>query len=154
MEGEEAEEYLDNEEIIDQQELSEDQQSLADVPYKHKPESLYTLFQRVWKTPDSSKIGNLNSVEIGKVIMNVRDCQHIAMLGNYLHHPRFAAYFKGYGEITLATSMSRKGWFVELFVSQKKFTARSAAIQSQQQAKKPWIFGKKEETNPTESQAA
>jgi hypothetical protein len=148
--------YLDNEDLMDQQELSEEQQevqdsqSIADIPYKNKPESLYTLFQKVWRSPDSSKLGNLNSGEMGRLTISVRDCQHLAMLSNYLHHARFAAYFKGYSEIILSTSMSRKGWFVELFVSQKKFTSRSSAVQPQVQ-KKSWIFGKKEE--PQESQA-
>jgi hypothetical protein len=152
----EEEAYLDNEDAMDQQEIAEDQQdgqSLADVPYKHKPDSLYTLFQKVWKTPDSSKIGNLNNVELGKATMNVRDCQHLAMLSSYLHHPKFAAYFKGYSEITLSTSMAKKGWFVELFVSQKKFTARSAAIQNASPQKKSWIFGKKENP-PAEAPSA
>lgn len=147
--------YLDGEDLGDQMELSEDQQemienqSIADVPYKRKQDSLYTLFNKVWRTPDSSKIGNLNNSELGKLNISVRDCQHIAMLSNFLHHPRFGSYFKGYGEVTLATSMAKKGWFVELFVSQKKFTARQSAVQSANPQKKSWLFGKKkEDENP------
>lgn len=142
------EEYLNNQaDIEEQQDLIEDSNeegSFADVPYKKKSDSLYTLFNKVWRTPDSSKVGNLNSVELGQVGISVRSAQYISLLGKLFHHDIFSAYWRTMGEITLATSASKKGWFVELFVSQKKFSARTAGVISSNQPpqKKKWIFGK------------
>jgi len=146
---------LDHEDLLDQHELSEEQQEMqeaqfADVPYKNKTDSLYTLFNKVWTTPDSSKVGNLNSVELGRMSISVRDALHIAMLGTYMHHSKFSKYFRGYSEIISATSMAKKGWFVELFVSQKKYTARSSAVQNQSPQKKSWIFGRSKDQTQTQ----
>lgn len=145
--------YLDNEDAAEQQELYEEQQeSVADIPYRRRGDSLYHLFRNVWKAPDSSKIGNLNMVELGKVNVSVRDCQFIALLATVTKHEKFAGFFKGYSEVISSTSMSKKGWFVELFVSQKKYTTRSSAVAAQTPEKKKWIFERKD--TPESSQAA
>ena len=147
--------YLDQEEYADQVENMEEQGEQSDsvewaeVPSKRKQDSLYTLFQKVWKTPDSSKVANLSFVELGRPIITVRDAKYLALLAGTFKHPRFAMFFQNTAEITLATSASKKGWFTELFVSQKKFTTRSTGgggggAYGQQQSSKnsKWsIFG-------------
>jgi len=147
--------YLDQEEYADQVENMEEQGEQSDsvewaeVPSKRKQDSLYTLFQKVWKTPDSSKVANLSLVELGRPIITVRDAKYLALLAGTFKHPRFAMFFQNTAEITLATSASKKGWFTELFVSQKKFTTRSTGgggggAYGQQQSSKnsKWsIFG-------------
>jgi len=146
--------YLDQEEYAEQVESMEDQGEQADsvewseVPQRRKQDSLYTLFQKVWKTPDSSKVANLSFNELGKPVITVRDAKYLALLAMTFKHPRFAAFFQNAAEITLATSASKKGWFTELFVSQKKFTTRSTGsgggTYGQQSSKNDkWtIFGK------------
>ena len=148
--------YLDQEESAEQVENMEEQGEQADsiewaeVPQRRKQDSLYTLFQKVWKTPDSSKVANLSFSELGKPVITVRDAKYLALLAITFKHPRFAAFFQNTAEITLATSASKRGWFTELFVSQKKFTTRSTgggggAYGQQQQSSKndKWsIFGK------------
>ena len=147
-----TEQYLDGEDISDQQERMEDQSDdaesaeWADIPQKRKQDSLYTLFNKVWRAPDSSKVANLGKEELGKQpLMTVRDAQYLYLLGHTLKHPRFARFFKSTGEITLSTSASKKGWFTELFVSQKKFTTRAAGTfgnQDTSNQKKKWnLFG-------------
>jgi len=147
--------YLDQEEYADQVENMEEQGEQSDsvewaeVPSKRKQDSLYTLFQKVWKTPNSSKVANLSFVELGRPIITVRDAKYLALLAGTFKHPRFAMFFQNTAEITLATSASKKGWFTELFVSQKKFTTRSTGgggggAYGQQQSSKnsKWsIFG-------------
>jgi len=147
--------YLDQEDYAEQVESMEDQGDQADsvewaeVPSRRKQDSLYTLFQKVWKTPDSSKVANLSFVELGRPVITVRDAKYLALLAMTFKHPRFAMFFQNTSEITLATSASKKGWFTELFVSQKKFTTRSSgggggAYGQQQQSSKgsKWsIFG-------------
>ena len=147
--------YLDQEEYTEQAEAMEYQGDQADsvewaeVPERRKQDSLYTLFQKVWKTPDSSKVANLSLVELGRPVITVRDAKYLALLAATFKHPRFAMFFQNTAEITLATSASKKGWFTELFVSQKKFTTRSTGggggAYGQQQSSKndKWsIFGK------------
>ena len=142
------EEYINDQGDLDEQqdlvEESSEDNAFSDVPYKKKQDSLYTLFNRVWRTPDSSKVANLNNVELGQVGVSVRSAQYISLLGRLFHHNIFARYWQTMGEITLATSASKKGWFVELFVSQKKFSARTAGVvnNNPQPQKKKWIFGK------------
>ena len=152
-----VEQYLENEDISDQQERMEDQgddaetAEWADIPQKRKQDSLYTLFNKVWKSPDSSKVANLHPTELGKQpLMTVRDAQYLALLGTTLKHPRFSRFFRATGEITLSTSASKKGWFTELFVSQKKFTTRAAGSfgNTDSNQKKKWsLFGGGEKTS-------
>jgi hypothetical protein len=156
---EQTEQYLEHEDISDQQERMEDQSDdaesaeWADIPQKRKQDSLYTLFNKVWRAPDSSKVANLNSQELGKQpLMTVRDAQYLALLGSTLKHPKFARFFKATGEVTLSTSASKKGWFTELFVSQKKFTTRAAGSFGSPDAsnqKKKWsLFGGGQTSEP------
>jgi len=132
--GPSEEEYLDEEDLAEQQDKMEDQQDesditeaswAADVPSGRRPEGLYQLFGKVLRAKDNSKLGNLDKYELGpQPFMNVRNAQFIALCGNTVHHPRFARFFYDLAEITLKTSASKKGWFPELFVSQKKSTTR------------------------------
>lgn len=99
----------------------------ANVPDLKKKDDLYSLFKRVWKAPDSSKVGNLSNQELGMLPMSVRDNQYLALLGTTFGHKDLANFFKARSEIILSTSSSKKGWFTELFVSQKKFTSKSSS---------------------------
>ena len=125
------EEYLDEEDMAESQDRMDDQHDdvesveWADVPQQKKSEGLYTLFQKVLKSKDNSKVANLDKYELGpQPFMNVRNAQFLALLGETVHHKQFADFFYSLGEITLKTSASKKGWFTELFVSQKKQTTR------------------------------
>ena len=147
-------EFLDQEDYHEQQDNMEDQaeqiesSEWAEVPQRRKQDSLYTLFQKVWKAPDSSKVANLNMPELGRPLMSVRDAQYLELLGKTFHHEKFAKFFKNTSEIILATSASKKGWFTELFVSQRKLTTRAVSGSGaplggeQTNAQKKWsLFG-------------
>jgi len=159
MNPQEAENYDTSQEQQEEYDDSqEDEDWAANVPEKRKEESLYTLFQRVWRTPDSSKVANLDKYELGKVsLMNVRDSQYLALLGNALKHPKFSAFFNTVAEITLKTSASKKGWFTELFVSQKKFTQRASSssfgnLEPPTDKKKKWtLLGNQDTNKPAEN---
>lgn len=132
---EDEEQFLDEEDLAEQQDRIEEQQSdiedsdWANVPQQKKNDSLYNLFHKVWKSPDSSKVANLDKTELGvHPVMSVRNAQFLALLGATTKHKRFAQFFNTLGEITLKTSASKKGWFTELFVSQKKSTSRFSGL--------------------------
>jgi len=157
MEG--YDEYED--EIEDQKDQQEDYErqveerkrmggdEVYDYPKPKESESLYNLFHKVLNIEDSSRVGNLDKTELGLLPISVRESQRIALLAIQLGHPLFADYFRLHGEIVLRTSASKKGWFAELFVSQKKSSVSSKSIQPDQQTtdmggKKRWgMFGRK-----------
>lgn len=118
---------MEEDDYDDYQDQLDEQQEFADVPTPKKKESLYELFKSVLRLPDSSKVGNLSLAELGALNITVREAQRIAVLAETFHHPKFAEFFKKQAEITLQTSASKKGWFVELFVSQKKFTSKASS---------------------------
>jgi len=125
--------YLDEEDMAENQDRMDEQHDdienieWADVPQQKKNEGLYQLFNKVLKSKDNSKVANLDKYELGpQVFMNVRNAQFLALLGSTVRHERFAQFFYSLGEITLKTSASKKGWFTELFISQKKQTTRAS----------------------------
>jgi len=79
--------------------------------------------------------------------LSVRNCEYLAWLGTALHNESYNRFFMRKAEITLATSMSKKGWLPELVISQKKFSQRTVQPMSLQPAKKGFFGlggGKKE----------
>jgi len=126
----------------------EDYNDLANVPTGKKKDDVYSLFKRVWRAPDSSKIANLSNQELGMLPMSVRGNQYMALLGKTFNHPDLASFFMGRSEIILATSMAKKGWFTELFVSQKKFTSKSSSqtMNLPEQRKSKWSIYNKNKT--------
>jgi len=146
------EEYSDN--FLEEQRDSWDE-SMGNYPSARKPESLFSLFRDVWRTSDSTKVANLNKTEIGDLGMSVRDCQNLSKFSRFLGHKGVSKYFNTMSEITLSTSMSRNGWFPELFVSSKKFAHKGTLHSggSGEQKNNKWkIFGRK--TNIPESGGA
>lgn len=158
----EAEEAQNWQEFQDEQkERTEDmwdEQDAGEVdgsfPTARKPDSLFSLFRDVWRAPDSTKVANLDpKSELGDLGLTVRQCQKISYAADLLGEEEVASYFDALGEITLATSMSKKGWFTELFVSQKKFAQKGNLqnLQGSSEKKQGWrLFGKKKETATVE----
>lgn len=148
------EEFQDN--YLDEQREAWDESGAGQFPAAKKQDSLFTLFSKVWRTKDSSKVGNLDREELGNLGFSVRDSQHIAFFADFLGHKGVSSYFNRLGEITLATSMSKKGWFVELFVTSKKFAHKGtlgggSSVQARQSK---WrIFGRTKNQPAQEEQA-
>jgi len=130
-------------------EYDEDADEYANVPGMKKKDDLFTLFAKVWKAPDSSKVSNLSNQELGMLPMSVRDNQYLALLGSTFGHKDLANFFGSRAEIILSTSASKKGWFTELFVSQKKFTSKaSSQTMSLPEKKSKWNLYNKNKQQP------
>lgn len=126
----------------------EDQQFGSSYNLPVQRESLFSFFKHILGVKDSSKVANLDRRELGMLDLSVRNCEYLGKLGDQLHNKSFGQYFMMKGEITLATSMSKKGWLPELVVSQKRFTQRAVQpVISPQPAKKGFLGlgGKKNE---------
>lgn len=126
-----------------QQDIQEQQQfGSQEFGEYHDPvpkDTIYTFFKRILALRDSSKVANLDRRELGMLDLSVRNCEYLAKLGTLLHNRAYNDFFMSKAEITLATSMSKKGWLPELVVSQKKFTQRSVQPMSFQPAKKGFL---------------
>ena len=150
---EDAQEDYEEDSMSDQMERQKDiQEELYEdtTPSYEKKDDLYSLFWKVVRATDSSKVANVNKEELGMLNISVRDCQRIALLAETLGHPGFAKFFKEQGEIILATSASRTGWLAELFVSMKKFQTKqrqsnlpSLQPSSGDQRKRRSLFGRR-----------
>lgn len=145
---EEEEEDRVLEQVENQQEIQDE--VYGESPAMDKKDDLYSLFWKVVKSKESSKVGNLTDEELGMLDISVRDCQKIALLAQTLGHPGFAMWMMEQSEIVLATSASRSGWLPELFVSQRKFTTKTkenrgniANLHPQQQPPKRGLFGRR-----------
>lgn len=115
------------EQYEDYEDIADNYEDMANVPGVKKKDDVFSLFKKVWASKDSSKVANLSVQELGMLPMSVRDNQYLALLGLTFNHKDLAAFFMGRSEIISATSMAKKGWFTELFVSQKKFTNKSSS---------------------------
>ena len=116
---------------------------------EHQKEGIFAFFRHLLGLKDSSKVAYLDKRELGMLDFSVRNCEYLANLGKLLHNKSYYDFFMVKAEITLATSMSKKGWLPELVVSQKKFTQRS--VQSAKPAGAPGFlssFKKKPEPAP------
>jgi len=89
-----------------------------------------------------SKVGNLNMQEIGTFNTSVRDCLNLANLGKIFGHKKFGDYWQSVGMITTSTSMAKKGWFMDLSISQKKVRERQRGSSSDNQKQKWRLFNR------------
>jgi hypothetical protein len=114
-------------------------------PNFSEKEDLYSLFWKTINIKDSSKVGNLDSKEIGMLDISVRDCQQIAQTAVILDEKDFAKWMTEQGQIILRTSSSKRGYLLELFVTAKRFVSKEKRLgvpgdsgQQPQQSKTFW----------------
>jgi len=154
-------EDIDEEEIIDEaedeyeqgQDMS-DQQLDAYPTAKPETTAQYNWFWRVVRLNKPfrlAKVGNLNNPEIGEFGISMRDAMNLAHLGHLFGHHKFGNYFATRSKIVSATSMARKGWFMDLSISQKKVRERTKNASSSGEKQKWRLFNKKN-TAETETQ--
>jgi len=99
----------------------------ATAPEPKPMGGIYSLFNTVLNKPDSTKVSNLNKTELGELGISVRESMRIALLARTFHHPIFANFFMKQAGIISDSSMSKEGWFTELFVTSKKYASRSSS---------------------------
>jgi hypothetical protein len=128
----------------DEQFLNQDVQDSGIVSYSEPKQigGVYALFQEVLTQPRTTKVANLDKHELGNLDLTVRDSMKIALIADTFHHPTFSKFFADQAEIISASSMAKKGWFTELFVTSKKFAQRdsSSSVNLPQQQKKWSLF--------------
>jgi len=119
-------------------------------------EGLYALFNKVLNLPRTTKVANVDKHELGDLGISVRESLRVALIGQTFNHPVFAKFFALQANIVTDTSMAKKGWFTELFVSQRKFTesakqSPSGVALPANKSKWDTLFGKKNQQTPTQT---
>lgn len=145
MEDYELEEQQQDLQDVQQEVFESQADDISNIPTAKKTNDLYSLFDKVRKTPDSTKVANVDIKELGKLDITVRDSQKVALIADTFHHKRFANFYRALGEITLSSSASKKGWFVELFVTNKRFSTKQKGSSFNPQDKKKWSLYKQTE---------
>lgn len=116
------------EESVEAQSEAQEEYAEDNSPTYSKQEDLYSLFWKVTTIEDSSKVANLDYKELGMLDIAVRDAQHIAQTAVILGEIEFGKWMTEQAQIILRTSASKKGWFVDLFVSAKRFTSKEKRL--------------------------
>jgi len=113
---------------------------------------IYQLFDTVLNKPRSTKVSNLNKDELGDLGISIRDSMRIALLGKSFGHKKFANFFLNQAGIVSDSAMSKEGWFTELFVTSKRYAARSSSSEIKslpQSSKGKWkMFSGKKTGSP------
>ena len=113
------------------------------IPIPELKLNVHTLLNRVLDTKDSTKVGYLSEPELGVPRYSVRALKEMSLVSNMIcDNPFFAQYFALEAESILATSLSRKGKFINIAVTQKRTIADETKQMTGQ--KSSW-FSKKEE---------
>jgi len=113
--------YTDQQEMADEE---EDEQFLGYSESKPK-EGLYALFNKVLSMPRTIKVGNVDKHELGELGISIRESLRVALIGKTFGHKQFSNFFENQANIITDTSMAKRGWLAELFITSKKTTDRS-----------------------------
>jgi len=106
------------------------------VPEQPSKDSIFKFFRELLYLKDSRKIGNLTDREIGMMRLGVRHYLELALFADTMGWGKVSTYLSQRAEIYLATSLSRKGFLPQLFVTQIK---REIKPEPKKDEKKPWF---------------
>jgi len=143
---------IDEEEITEEvedefeqgQDLSDEQLEAYETTSPQQRQETNAQYNWFWKVVGLNKpfrlakVGNLSNQEIGEFGVSMRDSMNLAHLGHIFRHNKFGNYFATKSKIIAATSMARKGWFMDLSISQKKVRERAKSGSSSSENKQKW----------------
>lgn len=116
-----AEENPQASEELTQEELKQLQHLIGTATTPEEKSNIHAFLTKVVEEKDSTKVANLNDIELGEAKFPVRTSQDLALFCEEIANmPWFADYFKKEGEITLATSLSREAKLLELAVTSNR----------------------------------
>lgn len=133
-------------EMEELQKMEEDLKKLESgygSPDPPKKEVIYKFFKEILSSRDSTKTANLSGNELGIAKIGVRHLQEIANYAEAEQLPMVADYLRDKAEIILSTSMSKKGFWSQLLVTQIKRESKAKDVEAVK--KKKWWGGKTKE---------
>ncbi len=117
----------------------EDKDSSYGSPSAAVKESLFKFFNKILTIKETTRIGNLTAPEIGLGRLSVRGNKSIALYAKAEGLTLVADYFNDLSNILTESSMSKKGFWSQLFVTQIKAEKK---IKDKSSDKKKWFSGK------------
>ena len=112
-------------------------------PEQKEKSGIFSFLNKVLKTKDTTKVGNLDEEEL-RVVRLLRDASNFAFV---FDQTDIADYFKNEAEIILGTSDSKHGFLVSTAVTQKKQLETKSRTKQKEGGFK-WF--KKKEEQPVE----
>ena len=117
--------------------MSVDKQGMGNYPQAEEKHGIFQFLAEVFRTKDTSKGGNV----VDEELFSVRARKEGALYFETMDAPIIAQYERDKAEITLATSLSKKGFLIQQAITQKK----DLKVGSKEK-KKSSFFPKKETT--------
>lgn len=114
-------------------------------PSPEKKDNMFRFFKDMINLKESWKVGNLKEEEIGKSRLGVRSYLELSRYADAEGLDLVKSYFYDKADIVAAPTMGRKGFFMQIAVTQIR---KEQKIKSPEQTKKGLFFGggKKDET--------
>ena len=123
------------------------QGSVSQEDIKH---NAHTFLAGVAEGEDTTRVGNLNEVELGMARHPVRALKDFALIAEDIINNKFVSdHFKKEAEIITSTSLSKEGFLTKLAVTQ---TRQIADITKKPKAENKGWFKRKEPAQEGESQ--
>jgi len=111
------------------------------LPTEQKKSPIFDFFREILASKDNRKVANLKEAELGGFTCSVRRYRDLAIYCEQEKLDEVKDFFEKSADNIEATSMSRKGFLAQLFVTQIR---RDQKMKDFDPAKKAWKFGKKE----------
>lgn len=103
-----------------------------DYPVPPSKDSIFKFFREILNKLDSSKVANLENKELGMLPHTVRRYIDLSNYASVEELDGLAAYMMAKAETISSTSMSKKGFFTELFVTQIKKDKKVQPVERKQ----------------------
>lgn len=110
-------------------------------PEPERKDNIFKFFREILSIPDTTRVGNLKDTELGQSRLGVRHYLEASIYADAEGLGTVARYLRQKAGIITSTSMSRKGFWSKLFVTQIKKEQKVTP----KEPKKGWFGAKKEE---------
>lgn len=127
---------------IDDPEVLAQLDGSQEFPTYNPKDNIFKFFRHILTLKDSTKVANLQDLELGKMRLSMRSNLELAAYADAEGLDVVANYFKRKAEILASTSMGRKGFFLQTSVTQIRKDQKIQMANQQPQKKSFW--GKKE----------
>jgi len=116
-------------------------------PSASQKDNLFKFFRYILTTKDTTRVGNISAQELGISDLSVRGWKRIAHYARAEGLDIVANYLDGQSEIMTSSSMSKKGFWAQLTVTQIK---KEQKLKEPTKEKKKWFGGGKKESGEGE----
>ena len=128
-----------DEDILEQLDGSVSQPSLT------QKDNIFKFFRQILKLPDSTKVANLQDIEVGKMHLSMRSYKELTVYAKAENLNVVSLYLNAKAEIMASTSMGRKGFFLQTSVTQIR---KDQKIQSNPQVAKTGYWDRNKPQQP------